>query len=76
MFRVVEKRIMIIVTRCVFFFLFLSGLWLDYIRLELQHPCGKPDTAGELYWRATKSLDGEFTEEFVGLYSLLRADRL
>lgn len=57
-------------------FSFFSGLWLDYIRLELQHPCGKPDTAGELYWRATKSLDGEFTEEFVGLYSLLRADRL
>lgn len=52
------------------------GLWLDYIRLELQHPCGKPDTAGELYWRATKSLKGEFTEEFVGLYSLLQAGRL
>ncbi|XP_020606396.1 U3 small nucleolar RNA-associated protein 6 homolog [Orbicella faveolata] len=51
-------------------------LWLDYIRLELQHPCGKLDTAGELYWRATKSLNGEFTEEFVGLYSLLQAGRI
>ncbi|KAJ7340514.1 U3 snoRNP protein [Desmophyllum pertusum] len=51
-------------------------LWLDYIRLELEHPTGMPDTVGELYWRATKALDGQFTQEFVGLYSLLQAGRV
>lgn len=51
-------------------------LWLDYIRFELEHPNGKPGSAGELYWRATKCLDGEFTEQFVGLYSLLQAGRV
>ncbi|PFX20216.1 U3 small nucleolar RNA-associated protein 6-like [Stylophora pistillata] len=51
-------------------------LWLDYIRLELLHPGGKPDNVGQLYWRATKTLGGKFTEEFVGLYSLLQAGRV
>lgn len=52
-------------------------LWLDYIRFELEHPTDQPGTAaGELYWRATKCLDGQFTEEFVGLYSLLQAGRV
>lgn len=51
-------------------------LWVDYIRLELLHPGGKPDNVGQLYWRATKTLDGKFTEEFVGLYSLLQAGRV
>lgn len=57
-------------------FLFSSDLWVDYIRLELLHPGGKPDNVGQLYWRATKTLDGKFTEEFVGLYSLLQAGRV
>lgn len=55
---------------------FFSDLWLDYIRFELEHPDGKPGTVGELYWRATKCLDGQFTAEFVGLYSLLQAGRV
>lgn len=57
-------------------FIVFLDLWLDYIRFELEHPNGKPGSAGELYWRATKCLDGEFTEQFVGLYSLLQAGRV
>lgn len=53
-----------------------TDLWLDYIRFELDHPDSKASTAGELYWRATKCLEGQYTETFVGLHSLLQAGRL
>ena len=56
---------------------FLStDLWLDYIRFELDHPDNKASTTGELYWRATKCLEGQYTEKFVGLHSLLQARRV
>lgn len=51
-------------------------LWLDYIRFELDHPDNKASTTGELYWRATKCLEGQYTEKFVGLHALLQARRV
>lgn len=53
-----------------------TDLWLDYIRFELDHPDNKASTTGELYWRATKCLEGQYTEKFVGLHSLLQARRV
>lgn len=53
-----------------------ADLWLDYIRFELDHPDNKASTTGELYWRATKCLEGQYTEKFVGLHSLLQARRV
>lgn len=50
-------------------------LWLDYIRFELENRNGNPSTVGQLYWRATKCLHGQFTEQFVGVYSLIQAGR-
>lgn len=51
-------------------------LWLDYIRFELKDSSDNPSAPGLLYWRATKCLDGEHTETFVGLHSLLQAGRV
>lgn len=51
-------------------------LWLDYIRFELKDSSDNPGAPGLLYWRATKCLDGEHTETFVGLHSLLQAGRV
>ena len=53
-----------------------TDLWLDYIRFELDLPDNKASTTGELYWRATKCLEGQYTEKFVGLHSLLQARRV
>lgn len=53
-----------------------TDLWLDYIRFELDHPDNKASTTGELYWRATKCLEGQYTEKFVGLHALLQARRV
>ena len=53
-----------------------TDLWLDYIRFELDLPDNKASTTGELYWRATKCLEGQYTEKFVGLHALLQARRV
>lgn len=55
---------------------FSADLWLDYIRFELKDSSDNPSAPGLLYWRATKCLDGEHTETFVGLHSLLQAGRV
>ncbi|XP_033097478.1 U3 small nucleolar RNA-associated protein 6 homolog isoform X2 [Anneissia japonica] len=51
-------------------------LWLAYIRLEMQHPMGKPEMVSKLHWRAMKGLDGNYTEKFVSSYTLLQAGHL
>ncbi|XP_068945974.1 U3 small nucleolar RNA-associated protein 6 homolog [Petaurus breviceps papuanus] len=53
-----------------------SDLWLDYIKEELNHPCGKPENCGQIHWRAMKMLKGELVEEFVAKYTLLQIDQL
>ncbi|XP_074119734.1 U3 small nucleolar RNA-associated protein 6 homolog isoform X1 [Sminthopsis crassicaudata] len=53
-----------------------SDLWLDYIKEELNHPCGKPENCGQIHWRAMKMLEGELVEEFVTKYSLLQMGQL
>ncbi|XP_074045082.1 U3 small nucleolar RNA-associated protein 6 homolog [Macrotis lagotis] len=51
-------------------------LWLDYIKEELNHPCGKPENCGQIHWRAMKMLQGEMVEEFVAKYTLLQMSQL
>ncbi|XP_043819174.1 U3 small nucleolar RNA-associated protein 6 homolog [Dromiciops gliroides] len=53
-----------------------SDLWLDYIKEELNHPCGKPENCGQIHWRAMKMLQGELVEEFVAKYALLQIGQL
>ncbi|XP_027718182.1 U3 small nucleolar RNA-associated protein 6 homolog [Vombatus ursinus] len=53
-----------------------SDLWLDYIKEELNHPCGKPENCGQIHWRAMKMLQGELVEEFVAKYTLLQIGQL
>lgn len=48
-------------------------VWLDYIRTEVAHTSGGADTIGAIYWRATKTLDGSLTEQFVSQYALIQA---
>ncbi|XP_071953079.1 U3 small nucleolar RNA-associated protein 6 homolog [Antedon mediterranea] len=52
------------------------GLWLEYIRLEMDPAMGKPEMVSKLHWRAMKGLDGNYTEEFVTKYTLLQAGHL
>ncbi|KAK2154428.1 hypothetical protein LSH36_269g09029 [Paralvinella palmiformis] len=51
-------------------------LWLDYIKMEMTHPKGKPQEAGQIHWRAMKTLNGELIEKFVTLYTLLQTGHL
>ncbi|XP_036622961.1 U3 small nucleolar RNA-associated protein 6 homolog isoform X2 [Trichosurus vulpecula] len=53
-----------------------SDLWLDYIKEELNHPCGKPENCGQIHWRAMKMLQGGLVEEFVAKYTLLQIGQL
>eukprot|EP00058_Branchiostoma_floridae_P021463 XP_002606953.1 hypothetical protein BRAFLDRAFT_64949 [Branchiostoma floridae] len=51
-------------------------LWLDLIQLERTHPDGRPENAGQLYWRAVKSLSGEHNQYFVSRYALVQTGHL
>ncbi|CAH1273845.1 UTP6 [Branchiostoma lanceolatum] len=51
-------------------------LWLDLIKLERTHPGGRPENAGQLYWRAVKALSGEHNQYFVGRYALVQTGHL
>uniref|UniRef100_A0A8C6FGY8 UTP6 small subunit processome component n=1 Tax=Moschus moschiferus TaxID=68415 RepID=A0A8C6FGY8_MOSMO len=53
-----------------------SDLWMDYIKEELNHPLGRPENCGQLYWRAMKMLQGESVEEFISKHALHQADSL
>ncbi|CAH1793560.1 unnamed protein product [Owenia fusiformis] len=51
-----------------------SGLWLDYIKMELEHPKGQPENASKLHWRAVKTLT--VTDRFMTEYTLLQTGHL
>ncbi|XP_057571414.1 U3 small nucleolar RNA-associated protein 6 homolog [Hippopotamus amphibius kiboko] len=53
-----------------------SDLWMDYIKEELNHPLGRPENCGHIYWRATKMLQGESAEMFLAKYALHQAGQL
>ncbi|XP_073735516.1 U3 small nucleolar RNA-associated protein 6 homolog isoform X3 [Callorhinus ursinus] len=52
------------------------GLWMDYIKEELNHPLGRPENCGQIYWRAMKMLQGEPAEVFVAKHAMHQAGRL
>jgi U3 small nucleolar RNA-associated protein 6 len=53
-----------------------TDLWMEYIKLELNHPKGKPENAGKLYWRAMKTLDDSLAERFIAQYTLVQTGHL
>ncbi|KAM5274383.1 U3 small nucleolar RNA-associated protein 6 homolog [Ctenodactylus gundi] len=50
-----------------------SDLWMDYIKEELNHPLGRPENCGQIYWRALKMLQGEAAELFVAKHAMHQA---
>ncbi|KAM5151066.1 U3 small nucleolar RNA-associated protein 6 homolog [Callospermophilus lateralis] len=50
-----------------------SDLWMDYIKEELNHPLGRPENCGQIYWRAMKMLQGESAELFVAKHAMHQA---
>lgn len=53
-----------------------SDLWIDYIKEELNHPLGRPENCGQIYWRAMKMLQGESAEVFVAKHAMHQAGHL
>nr|XP_058903844.1 U3 small nucleolar RNA-associated protein 6 homolog isoform X2 [Kogia breviceps] len=53
-----------------------SDLWMDYIKEELNHPLGRPEHCGQIYWRAMKMLQGESAELFVAKHAVHQASQL
>ncbi|XP_058559142.1 U3 small nucleolar RNA-associated protein 6 homolog isoform X2 [Neofelis nebulosa] len=53
-----------------------SDLWMDYIKEELNHPLGRPENCGQIYWRAMKMLQGESAEAFVAKHAMHQAGHL
>lgn len=53
-----------------------SDLWMDYIKEELNHPLGRPENCGQIYWRAMKMLQGESAEKFVAKHAMHQAGHL
>lgn len=53
-----------------------SDLWMDYIKEELNHPLGRPENCGQIYWRAMKMLQGEAAEAFVAKHAMHQAGHL
>lgn len=53
-----------------------SDLWMDYIKEELNHPHGRPENCGQIYWRALKMLQGESAEMFVAKHAMHQAGQL
>lgn len=47
-----------------------SDLWMDYIKEELNHPLGRPENCGQIYWRATKMLQGQSAELFIAKHAM------
>lgn len=50
-----------------------SDLWMDYIKEELNHPLGRPENCGQIYWRATKMLQGQSAELFIAKHAMHQA---
>ena len=57
-------------------YMYFSDLWLEYIELEMNHPKGQPEKAGNLHWRAMKALMPELIERFTAQYTLLQTGHL
>ncbi|XP_032136844.1 U3 small nucleolar RNA-associated protein 6 homolog isoform X1 [Sapajus apella] len=53
-----------------------SDLWMDYIKEELNHPLGRPENCGQIYWRAMKMLQGESAEAFVAKHAMHQTGHL
>ncbi|XP_036693197.1 U3 small nucleolar RNA-associated protein 6 homolog isoform X2 [Balaenoptera musculus] len=53
-----------------------SDLWMDYIKEELNHPLGRPEHCGQIYWQAMKMLQGESAELFVAKHAVHQAGQL
>uniref|UniRef100_A0A2K6TP06 U3 small nucleolar RNA-associated protein 6 homolog C-terminal domain-containing protein n=1 Tax=Saimiri boliviensis boliviensis TaxID=39432 RepID=A0A2K6TP06_SAIBB len=51
-------------------------LWMDYIKEELNHPLGRPENCGQIYWRAMKMLQGESAEAFVAKHAMHQTGHL
>lgn len=49
---------------------------MDYIKEELDHPLGRPENCGQIYWRAMKMLQGEAAELFVAKHAMHQAGHL
>eukprot|EP00794_Sanderia_malayensis_P009213 gene9213-10187_t len=50
-----------------------TDCWLDYVKFELKQAATAVDTVNRLYWRAMKTLGGEYVGDFVEKYNLLQA---
>ena len=50
----------------------VSDIWLEYIKLESQHPDGRPENAGKIHYRAVKTLVGSSNQEFIKKYTLMQ----
>uniref|UniRef100_G1RJT3 U3 small nucleolar RNA-associated protein 6 homolog n=1 Tax=Nomascus leucogenys TaxID=61853 RepID=G1RJT3_NOMLE len=53
-----------------------SDLWMDYMKEELNHPLGRPENCGQIYWRAMKMLQGESAEAFVAKHAMHQTGHL
>uniref|UniRef100_A0A2K5QDI6 U3 small nucleolar RNA-associated protein 6 homolog n=1 Tax=Cebus imitator TaxID=2715852 RepID=A0A2K5QDI6_CEBIM len=53
-----------------------SDLWMDYIKEELNHPLGRPENCGQIWWRAMKMLQGESAEAFVAKHAMYQTGHL
>ncbi|XP_006832357.1 PREDICTED: U3 small nucleolar RNA-associated protein 6 homolog [Chrysochloris asiatica] len=53
-----------------------SDLWMDYIKEELNHPLGRAENCGQIYWRAMKMLQGEAVEVFVAKHAMHQTGQL
>ncbi|XP_006154418.1 U3 small nucleolar RNA-associated protein 6 homolog [Tupaia chinensis] len=53
-----------------------ADLWMDYIKEELNHPFGRPENCGQIYWRAVKMLQGESAEVFLAKHAMHQAGHL
>ncbi|KAM4815674.1 LOW QUALITY PROTEIN: U3 small nucleolar RNA-associated protein 6 homolog [Thomomys bottae] len=50
-----------------------SDLWMDYIKEELNHPLGRAENCGQIYWQALKMLQGQSAEMFVAKHAMHQA---
>lgn len=53
-----------------------ADIWIDYIKLEMTHPQGKPENIGNIHYRAVKQLNGELNQEFITQFTLLQTGHL
>ena len=51
---------------------FIVDCWLDFIKFELENPETAIDNAGNIYWRALRTLDCNLVGDFVDKYALLQ----